>query len=96
MYIENIISDIRDLIHDAKQAASRIHSDRREADRTFNRVVEGQEGTLESYNTVSEALLDASNALDRANEDLLNFEEMLHTLIYNIEMEALSAKVQSK
>lgn len=96
MNTENIIKDIHDLIHDVKQMSSRVYSDRRDADRTFARVVEGQEGTLESYNTVSEGLVDASNALDRANEDLLNLEEMLRTLISNIEMETLSHKVQSK
>ena len=96
MNTENIIKDIHDLIYDVKQMSSRVYGDRREADRTFTRVVEGQEGTLESYNTVAEGLVDASQALDRANEDLLNLEEMLRTLINNIEMETLSHKVQSK
>lgn len=105
MHTENIIAqaqpsisskDIHDLIHDVKQLSSRVYSDRREADRTFTRVVEDQEGTLESYNTVSEGLVDASQALDRVDDDLFTLEERLRTLISNIEMETLSHKVQSK
>lgn len=96
MNTENIVKDIHDLIHDVKQMSSRVYSDRREADRTFARVAEGQEGTLDGYNTVSQGLVDASDALDRAREDFFNLEEMLRTLISNIEMETLSHKVQSK
>ena len=96
MYIDNIIADIRHIIFDAKQASARAYDNRRDADRVFNRVVEGEEGSLKSYETVSEGLVDASNALDRASEDLLNIEEMLKKLIEDIEMEALSHKVQSK
>ena len=96
MNTENIIKDIHDLIHDVKQMSSRVYSDRREADRTFTRVVEGAEHTEHGYETVAEGLVDASNALDRTKEGLLNLEEMLRTLIYNIEMETLSHKVQSK
>ena len=96
MYIENILRDIKDIIHEAKLASARAYDCRRDADRVFNNVVEGEEGSLKSYEIVSEGLVDASHALDRANDDLLNIEEMLNTLIYNVEMEALSAKVQSK
>lgn len=96
MYTENIIRDIKDIIHEAKMASARAYDCRRDADRVFNNVVEGEEGSLKSYEIVSEGLVDASQALDRANDDLLNLEEMLKTLIYNVEMEALSAKVQAK
>jgi len=96
MYTENILKDIHDLIHDVKQMSARVYSDRREADRTFARVVEGEEGTLESYNTVADGLVDASQALDRVDDDLFTLEDRLRTLISNIEMETLSHKVQSK
>jgi hypothetical protein len=96
MYVENILRDIKDIIHEVKMASAQAHDCRRDADRVFNNVVEGEEGSLKSYEIVSEGLVDTSQALDRANDDLLNIEEMLNTLIYNVEMEALSAKVQSK
>jgi len=74
MHTDEIIKDIRDLIHDVDQAYWRTFQARAEV----------------------KGLVDASNALDRAKEDLLNLEEMLRTLISNIEMETLSHKVQSK
>lgn len=96
MYVDNIIKEIRCIIFDAKQASARAYYNRCDADRVFTRVEEGTEGTLKSYETVSEGLVDASQALDRASEDFLNIEEMLRKLIEDIEMEALSHKVQSK
>jgi hypothetical protein len=96
MYVENILREIKDIIHEAKMAAARAYDCRRDADRVFTNVVEGEEGSLKSYEVVSDGLVEASEALDCANDDLLNIEEMLKTLIYNVEMEALSAKVQSK
>lgn len=96
MYTENIIRDIRDLIHDVKQSASRAYSNRLDAVHVFGHVKEGSEGTLEAYETVSQGLVDASDALNQAKDEMLDIAEMLDTLIYNIEMEALSAKVQAK
>lgn len=95
MKTEDIIRDIRDIIYDVKQSAARAYSNRRDADRVLS-VAEGDESTLEAYRTTSNGLVDASQALDQASEDMLNIEGMLNTLIYNIEMEALSHKVQSK
>lgn len=96
MYIENIIRDITDMIYEAKQASVKAYEDRRDADNTFGYVEEGSEGSLQSYNIVSEGLVDASNALDRCSDKFMDLEVMLQTLIYNIEMEALSAKVQAQ
>lgn len=96
MYIDNIIKDIRAIMFDAKQASVRAYDNRRDVDRTFNLIEEGAEITLKSHEIISDGLVDASQALDRANEDFLNIEEMLRKLIEDIEMEALSAKVQSK
>jgi hypothetical protein len=93
MYTENIIRDIRDIIYDVKQSAARAYSNSRDIDRINLRVGDERE---EHYGEVVDALVDASNALDQAKDDMLNIEEMLHTLIYNIEMEALSAKVQGR
>lgn len=96
MYTENIIRDLLDLIHDVKQAGCRAYENRKDADRTFTRVREGEEGTLDGYETVSDGLMDASHALDKASDDFLNIEEMLKKIIEDIKMEELSAKVQSK
>lgn len=96
MYIDNIIRDIRDIIFDAKQASARAYDNRRDADRVFGYVEEGTEGSLKSYEIVSDGLVDASQALDRASEDFFAIEEALKKLIEEIQMEALSAKVQAK
>jgi len=96
MYTENIIRDLLDLIHDVKAAGCRAYDNRKDADRTFTRVREGEEGTLDGYETVSDGLMDASHALDKANDDFLNIEEMLKKIIEDIKMEELSYKVQSK
>lgn len=96
MEIEMIIRDIRDLIHDVKTYASNTYEDRRDADRVFTYVVEGEEGSLVSYDIVADGLVDASQALERANERFGIVEELLHHLIDSIEREALSAKVQAK
>ena len=96
MYTDLIIRDLLDLIHDVKAAGSRAYENKRDADRTFTRVREGEEGTLDGYETVSEGLMDASYALDKAKDDFGNIEEMLNKIIEDIKMEELSAKVQSK
>jgi chromosome segregation ATPase len=96
MYTENIIRSLEDLIHDVRQAGGRAYENKRDADRTFTRVREGEEGTLDGYETVSEGLEDASEALDKAKDDFGNIEEMLNKIIEDIKMEELSAKVQSK
>ncbi len=96
MYTENIIRDLLDLIHDVKAAGCRAYDNRKDADRTFTYVVEGEEYTQRNYETVAEGLVDASQALDKANDDFLNIEEMLLKIIEDIKMEELSAKVQSK
>ena len=96
MYTENIIRDLLDLIHDVKAAGSRAYENKRDADRTFTRVREGEEGTLDGYETVSDGLVDASEALYEASDDLGNIEERLKKIIEDIKMEELSHKVQSK
>jgi hypothetical protein len=96
MYTDLIIRDLLDLIHDVKQAGSRAYENKRDADRTFIRVPEGEEGTLDGYETVSDGLMDASHALDKANDDFLAIEQMLLKIIEDIKMEELSYKVQSK
>lgn len=96
MEIENIIRDIRDLIHDVRTYEANAYEDRRDADRVFTRVVEGEEGTLVSYDIVADGLIDASQALDRAKDRFGVVEEMLLKLINDFENEALSHKVQSR
>jgi hypothetical protein len=96
MYTDLIIRDLLDLIHDVKAAGSRAYDNRKDADRTFTRVREGEEGTLDGYETVAEGLEDASQALDKASDDFLNIEKMLKKIIEDIKMEELSYKVQSK
>jgi len=96
MNLDLIIKDLLDIIHDVKQAGVRAYENRKEPDRTFTNVVEGEEGTMKSYDTVAEGLVDASQALDNANDDFLNIEEMLKKIVEDIKYEELSAKVQSK
>ena len=90
MYVENIIRDLNDLIFDVKAAGVRAYENRRDADRVFTR------SDFDDYQTVSEGLVEASQALDKANDDFLNIEEMLRKIIEDIQMETLSAKVQGK
>jgi len=94
MYVENIISDINDLIFDVKAAGVRAYENRRDADRVFTRVY-GDEGS-DDYLIVAEGLVEASQALDKAKDDFLNIEQMLRKIIEDIQMETLSAKVQGK
>jgi hypothetical protein len=96
MYVENIIRDLNDLIFDVKAAGVRAYENRRDADRTFTRVVEGEEYTQHGYETVADGLVEASQALDKANDDFLDIEQMLRKIIEDIQMETLSAKVQAK
>jgi hypothetical protein len=90
MYVENIIRDIEDLIFDVKVAGVRAYGNKRDADRVFTRL------DFDDYQAVSEGLVDASQALDKAKDDFGNIEQMLLKIIEGIQMETLSAKVQGK
>jgi hypothetical protein len=96
MNVENLIRDIRDLIHDVRSYETNAYEDRKDAIRVFTNVVEGFEGTIDSYNTVSDGLVDATEALERAKERFGDIEAHLLLLIERIEREALSHKVQSR
>lgn len=96
MEIDFIIRDIRDLIHDVRSYEANASEDRKDALRVFNNVVEGEEGTLKSYDTVAEGLVDATEALERAKERFGDIEGHLLILIERIEREALSHKIQSR
>ena len=95
MYTENIIRDLLDLIHDVKAAGSRAYDNHKDADRSLSNA-ESNDFPSEAYYTVSEGLVDASEALDKAKDDFGNIEEMLNKIIEDIKMEELSYKVQSK
>ena len=96
METENLIEDIRDLIHDIRSFEDNSSEDRKDALRVFNNVVEGEEGTLKSYDTVADGLVDATEALERAKERFGDIEAHLLILIERIEREALSHKIQSR
>ena len=96
MYIENIVTDLKDIIWDTILVANNTKENKKEADRTFTRVVEGKEYTKNGYETVADGLIDASDALDKAVDAMNDLQDRLFNLIEKIEMEALSAKVQSK
>lgn len=97
MYTENIIRDLLDLIHDVKQAGCRAYDNRKDVDRNLsNAVYEEDKNIHKAYDKASDGLADASHALDKANDDFLNIEEVLKKIIEDIKMEELSAKVQSK
>ena len=96
MYTENIIRSLEDLIHDVRQAGGRAYESKRDADRTFTYVREDNEGTVEAYETVSDGLVDASEALYEASDDLGNIEERLKKIIEDIKMEELSAQARGR
>lgn len=97
MYTENIIKDLLDIIHDVKQAGVRVYENRKEAERNLsNSVYEEDKNIHKAYDKASDGLVDASQALDNANDDFLNIEEMLKKIIEDIKFEELSAKVQGK
>ena len=96
MYTEDIIRDLKDIIWDTILVANNTKENKKEADRTFVRVVEGEEYTKHGYETVADGLIDASDALDKAVDAMNELQDRLFNLIEKIEMEALSAKVQSK
>ena len=94
MYVENIIRDLNDLIFDVKAAGVKAYENRRDADRVFTRV-EGDEA-CEEYHIVADGLVEASQSLDKANDDFLSIESVLRKIVEDIQMETLSAKVQAK
>ena len=96
MDTENIIRDIRDLIHEVQSYEANASEDRKDALRVFNRVEEGREYTEHGYETVAEGLIDATDALDRAKDRFGTIEGWLLKLIDSIERESLSAKIQSR
>ena len=96
MEIESIIRDIRDLIHEVQSYEANASEDRKDAIRVFTNVVVGEEATYKSYDTVSNGLVDATDALDRAKDRFGTVEGWLLNLIDSIEHEALSAKVHSR
>jgi hypothetical protein len=95
MYTENIIRDLLDLIHDVKAAGCRTYDNHKDADRSLSNAENG-DFPSDAYYTVSEGLVDASQALDKAKDDFGNIEQMLLKIIEDIKMEELSYKVQSK
>jgi len=96
MNTEMLIRFVDDLIHDVKSYQSRTSEDRKDAIRVFANVIEGEEGTLESYETVADGMVDATEALERAKERFGVVEDMLSKLVEEIERESLSSKVQSR
>ncbi len=90
MYVENIICDIEDLIFDVKQAGCRAYDNRKDVDRVFTQL------DFDDFQAVSDGLVDASQALDKAKEDFQSIEERLRKIIEGIEMEALSAQARGR
>ena len=95
MDTENIIRDIRDLIHDVQSYKANASEDKKGADRTLSNAENG-DFPSDAYHTVSDGLVDAADALDRAKDRFGTIEGWLSNLIDSIEREALSAKVQAK
>jgi hypothetical protein len=95
MYTENIIRDLLDLIHDVKQAGDRAYENRKDADRSLSNAENG-EFPSDAYYIVSEGLVAAYQALDKAKDDFGNIEEMLLKIIEDIKMEELSAQARGR
>lgn len=96
MNLDLIIKDLLDIIHDVKQAGVRAYENRKEAERVHTRVDSEWKNYEKAYDMTSDGLADASQALDNANDDFLNIEEMLKKIVEDIKYEELSAKVQGK
>ena len=90
MYVEKIICDIEDLIFDVKPAGCRAYDNRKDVDRVFTQL------DFDDFQAVSDGLVDASQALDKAKEDFQSIEERLRKIIEGIEMEALSAQARGR
>ena len=84
---EDIIRDLKDIIWDTILVANNAKEGKKEADRILK---------YGEYEIVADGLIDASDALDKAADAMNEIQDRLFTLIEKIEMEALSAKVQSK
>jgi hypothetical protein len=95
MYVENILRDLQDIIHDVKQSGCRAYDNKREADRSLSNAENG-DFPSDAYYTVSEGLVDASQALDKAKDDFMSIEEVLLKIIENINMEQLSAQARGR
>ena len=89
MYTKDIIRDLKDIIWDTILIANNTKGGKRDADRALSYVGEHDE-------TVAEGLVDASDALDKAADAMNEIQDRLFLLIEKIEMEELSAKVQSR
>lgn len=90
-----LLRDIRDLIHEVQSYEANASEDKKDASRVFYRAA-GHEYTEHGYDTVSNGLGDATDALDRAKDRFGVVEEMLLKLINDIERESLSAKIHSR
>ena len=95
MDTENIIRDIRDLIHDVQSYEANASEDKKDAARALSNAENG-DFPSDAYHTVSDGLIDATDALDRAKDRFGTIEGWLLKLIESIEREALSAKIQSR
>ena len=91
MYTEDIIRDLKDIIWDTILVANNAKEGKKEADRTLK-----HSGGSEYGGVTHDGLIDASDALDKAADAMNEIQDRLFTLIEKIEMEALSAKVQSR
>lgn len=69
--------------------------DKKDAARAISNAENG-DFPSDAYYTVSDGLIDATDALDRAKDRFGEIEGHLLLLIERIEREALSAKVQSR
>ena len=95
MGIENILRDIRDLIYEVQSYEANASEDKKDAARALSNAENG-DFPSDAYHTVSDGLIDATDALDRAKDRFGTIEGWLSVLIDNIEREALSAKIQAR
>ena len=90
-----LLRDIRDLIHEVQSYEANASEDKKDADRALSNAENG-DFPSDAYHTVSDGLIDATDALDRAKDRFGTIEGWLSNLIDSIEREALSAKVQAR
>lgn len=93
--MDNIIIDMKHMIYDLKRMESRIHSDRED---TIRALSNGNEEDIweKTAKTYENGLIDAQDALQRAEESLSLIRHWLGNMVEDVEYARLSNAAQGK
>lgn len=95
MNIDNIVAALNDLIYDAKSLEGNIFEDRVDAGRVLSSG-EDEETYKATAKTYEAGLMDAQDALKRAEEAVESLRYGLERLIEEVDYEQLSSKAMEK